>query len=260
MKKKIEKNFETFNPREYLSEYYATVGFENKSLLEFFVEAYQGIPKNSLMLEFGGGPTIYQLISAAKHTKEIYFSDHLNRNLNEVKLWRSASLNSFDWNEFFRQSLILEGVKKVTKSIIEKRKKLVRRKITKFMHCDAFNTNPLGLAYRSYFDVVSFNFVAESITNTHKSWKQVFSNIHSLLKKDGHLIMTAIKEARFWHVGNKLFPAASISEHHINTLLKELGFKEELLMMRSIPAENIDNKGKGIQGYQGMIFLRAKRK
>jgi len=255
----VEQNFNAFNPKEYLTEYYSTVGFENRSLLEFFVEAYQDIPKNSLILEFGGGPTVYQLITAAKYAKTIHFSDHLDSNLQEVRLWRSVAKTAFDWNMFFHQALTIEGVKNINKSIIERRKNLVRKKIIRFVHCDAFKTHPLGPVYHSYFDVVSVNFVAESITNNHESWKQVFKNIHSLLKKDGHLIMTTIKEAKYWHVGKKLFPAVSISEHHLNEILKELGFKEKFLLMRSISAETIDKNGKGIQGYQGMIFLRAKK-
>lgn len=257
--KMIQKRFDAFLPKHYLSEYYFCVGFENRSLLEFFVEAYSDIPTNFQLLEFGGGPTIYQLITASKHAKEIHFSDHLDTNLTEIKLWKENKQKVFDWNNFFREALALEGEKNVNDIKIKKREEILRKKITKFLHCDAFQANPLGEDNAKRYDVVSVNFVAESITDNHKTWKEILKNICSLIKPRGYLIMTALKGANYWHVGDKLFPAVELTEKHISTALRELGFKEDLLLMRSVKAEYLKEKGKSSQGYEGMIFLRAKK-
>lgn len=60
----IEETFENFEPRHYLKAYYSKIGSENLSLLDFFSKAYQGVKNESIMLEFGGGPTVYPLITA----------------------------------------------------------------------------------------------------------------------------------------------------------------------------------------------------
>lgn len=256
--KTIQKRFDAFIPEHYLSEYYSRVGLENRSLLEFFVEAYEDIPPNFKLLELGGGPTIYQLITAAKHAREIHFSDHLDVNLDEVKGWKENKRGAFDWKNFFQEALIMEGRSHVNNSKIKRREEILREKITEFLHCDVFQTNPLGRNCAKYYDVVSVNFVAESITDNHKTWKDILKNICSLIKHDGYLIMTAIKGANYYRVGNKLFPAVEITEKHVVIALQELGFREDLLFMRSIEAEHTREKRKNSQGYNGMIFLRAK--
>lgn len=256
--KKIQKTFDAFISKHYLNEYYARIGLENRSLLEFFVEAYKDISPNFKLLELGGGPTIYQLITASKHAKEIHFSDHVDANLDEVRGWKKNKQGAFNWRNFFREAIILEGETDINDNKVKEREKILRKKITKFLHCDVFQTNPLGENYRKRYDVVSVNFVAESITDNHRTWKEVLKNICSLIKHDGYLIMTAIKGANYYHVGDKLFPAVKITEKHINTVLQELGFREDLLLMRSVEAEHIKKRGKNFKGYDGMIFIRAK--
>ena len=79
----------SFDPKAYLREYYSRLGEENKALLHFHCKAYAcifGEVDTARMLEFGGGPTIYQLISAAKYPVAIDFSDYLDVNLKELNV------------------------------------------------------------------------------------------------------------------------------------------------------------------------------
>lgn len=248
--------FEAFEPRAYLNEYYSKVGPENQGLLEFFSEAYEGIDESSLILEFGGGPTVYQLITAARKAREIHFSDYLSGNMQEVDLWRGHSRDAFDWNPFIQKALKLEGLSGVTLNDVEARASLMRAKMTKLIPGDAFKEDPLGLASQGQYDVVSTNFVAESITTSKEDWYQIMKNICSLLRREGGLIMTAIKEAEYYLIGNKRFPAVSIDEGDLVGALRDLGFRNFLL--KSIPAETVGRVG-GHKGYNGMIFIRALR-
>ena len=45
--------------------------------------------KTARMLEYGGGPAIYALISASPHVKDITFTDIAESNLKEVELWKN---------------------------------------------------------------------------------------------------------------------------------------------------------------------------
>lgn len=255
----IEETFEKFEPRHYLKTYYSKIGSENLSLLEFFSKAYQGIKEGSVMLEFGGGPTIYPLITAASKVKTIHFADYLDKNLNEVKLWKDGSLEAFSWQKFFKKALHLEGNKKVSAKQILLRKNLVRKKITKFLYCDAFKKDPLGKKYRHYYDVINTNFVTESITDKKEVWENLIVNICSMLKEDGILIMTAIKDAGYYHVGRRAFPSVRIIEEDIIQVLTKLGFKETSFLLSSVPAEVQEEEIKGYTGYKGLIFLKAEK-
>lgn len=54
------------------------------------------------LLEFGGGPCIYSLISAAPHVKEIVFSEYLESCRNEVQLWKEKSPEAHNWKPYIR--------------------------------------------------------------------------------------------------------------------------------------------------------------
>ncbi len=256
---KIEENFEKFSPREYLEEYYSHIGSENDSLLRFFKDVYEIIPSEVMILEFGGGPTVYQLITGATKAKFIYFSDYLELNLNEVKKWKNNNNDAFDWSDYIKRALEIEGVPYVAKRQIDERAELLRQKITHFIHCDAFQNDPLGKQYRDFFDVVSVNFVPESISKNKQQWQQAMINICSLVKPGGVFIMTALKGANYWHNGNKKFAAAYIDENDVEDVLKDNGFKQETIKISVSPAETLNEDGKGAQGFQGIIFVFAQK-
>ena len=255
----VEPTIENVNPKHYLKTYYHKIDSENHGLLEFFVKVFEDIKKNSVMLEFGGGPTIYQLISAAPKVRAIHFADYLENNLNEVKLWKDKSPLAFNWNKFFKRALLLEKNKRITMKQIISRENLVRRKITKFLYCDAFKKDPIDKKYRNYYDVLNINFVTESITDKKEVWGTLIENTCSMLKKGGILIMTAIKGAKYYHVGRKTFPATNIEEEDIVEVLTRLGFEETKFILYSIPAEVENEELMGYTGYKGIIFLKAKK-
>lgn len=255
----IESAFDTFISKAYLRTYYSKIGSENHGLLNFFAKIFKNIEGKSRMLEFGGGPCVFSLIAAAPKVKDIHFSDYLDHNLSEVKLWQEDLPSAFNWDKFFRRVLYLEGYKKVSKKMIERRKKITRNKMTKFLKCDAFKKDPIGKEYRNYYDIISTNFVVESITDKQKTWKRLVSNLSSMLKKDGVLIMTAIKGADYYHVGKKRFPATNINESHIAEVLSSLGFDQTSFLIETVPAEVLDAKSEGYTGYTGLVFAMAKK-
>src|SRR5260221_3959966 len=97
--------FEPFNPQAYLQEYYSHLGEENCALLHFLHEAYACIfteMDTARILEFGGGPTLYQLISAAKYPVTIDFSDYLDGNLREIQIWLQNQPGMFSWDDYIQ--------------------------------------------------------------------------------------------------------------------------------------------------------------
>ena len=57
-----------------------------------FYEKYSGnLEKPLHLLEFGGGPTIHSLITAAKHVDTVTFADYAESNRNEIISWRDKS-------------------------------------------------------------------------------------------------------------------------------------------------------------------------
>lgn len=75
--------------------------------LKCFHEFYQQFHgrwdnKSARVLEFGGGPTIYPLISAAPHVNNIVFSDYVESCRKEVQLWKDQDPEAHNWTPYFR--------------------------------------------------------------------------------------------------------------------------------------------------------------
>ena len=253
------ETYQAFEPTNYLQEYYSQIGSENRELLKFFAEAYQDVPAQATMLEFGGGPSLYSLITAAKIAKEIHFSDFLGKNIEEVRSWKNLSKRRFMWRNFFKEAIFLEGDMEVDNDKIHQRERLLRKKLSRFLLCDAFEENPIGPEYRNYYDVVSTNFVAESITSSLKVWEKLIGNICSTLKPGGSLIMTAIQGAKYYYVNGRYFHAASITEIDLLRALIKQGFNPDNIRINSIPAEVTDERAENYKGYKGIIFLKARK-
>ena len=252
------ESYRTFEPADYLQEYYSNVDLENRSLLRFFAKAYRDIPTDSLMLEFSGGPSIYSMMTAATRVREIHFSDFLPKNVKEVALWKQFRHRNFLWQDFFKEALLAEGLTP-TPDEISQREDLLSAKITNFLQCDAFEPQPLGEQYHQYYDVVAANFVAESITSSLNTWEEIVGNICSTLRPNGTLIMTAIQEASFYCVEGRKYPAVAVSEASVRRVLANHGFNYQNMIIERIPAEITDVTDPDYKGYRGMLFVKAQR-
>ncbi|MBC7947884.1 MAG: hypothetical protein H7Y42_08400 [Chitinophagaceae bacterium] len=245
----ISKNWAAFDPATYLKEYYGDVGGENLALMRFLVKAFKDVSMSSIALDFGGGPTIYSLITASARVKEIHFSDYLEPNLQEVQKWLDCAPDAFDWSAFTRAALVLED-QDYSQNGILLREEEIRRRLTRVMKCDANNPLPLGKTDIQY-DVLITNFCAESSTEDRSQWRLFIENITSLLKPGGKLILCALKGAVSYSVGKEVFPAVYILENDLRQALFEVGFLKDSIQIESVPADRPSRH------YQGLMLAMA---
>ncbi|MDZ4720585.1 MAG: guanitoxin biosynthesis pre-guanitoxin forming N-methyltransferase GntF [Roseiflexaceae bacterium] len=246
--------FQPFDPKAYLIEYYSYLGEENRALLHFLDAAYARIfteKQTASVVEFGGGPTIYQLISAARYPVMIDFSDYLDENLGEVQQWLQDLPGQFCWDEFIHHVLDLEGVS-AKPLAFQQRKQHIREKVSQLFHCDAKKANPLESNDRSAYDIVSINFVLESITTEMQEWHALFDHVLPLVETHGYLLMCAILGATYYRVGDRFFPAVPITADILEAKLTQLGFSIVL-------ADTINAEHKDAQGYDGICMVLAQR-
>ena len=60
-----------------------------KAFHSFYEKHVSGMGDCISLLEFGGGPTVYSLISAAKYVESITFAEYAETNRDEVLLWKN---------------------------------------------------------------------------------------------------------------------------------------------------------------------------
>jgi hypothetical protein len=245
------RDWSRFNPKDYLREYYSDLGAENQALLRFFADAYRDVPSDAVLLDFGGGPTIYPLIAAAARVKEIHFSDYLEANLQEVRNWIRRDPSAFDWQPFVRTSLQLETGRQCSGADIARREQEIRGRITKLMRCDASRRPAIDLP--ADYDLIVTNFCAESAARNHIQWRSFLRNITALLRPGGRLLLSALKGATCYSVGTKVFSAVNIDEADLLEVLVESSFPRKGIAFETVPADRPSRT------YAGMILSVARK-
>jgi hypothetical protein len=254
---KEDADFLTFKPTEYLEEYYSTVSGENGKLLEFFASASDMLPNDLRILEYGGGPTVYQLLSYAIKARSIVFGDYLQSNTDAVRDWDMSTPGSHDWSPFTIAAIAAETGVEPSAEHANKREALLKEKISSFVRVNAFDKSQDTLDESEVFDLVSTNFVAESISSTHEQWSLALGNITSRVAVGGWLSMTVIRNASYWVSGGKRYPGFPVGQDDVVGALTSLGF--DVKLVDQIDADIIDPSDPAYEGYDGMVFVLAQR-
>lgn len=267
-----EKFKAEFSAKEYLQNYYAeadlamvskyvtekTAAAETMRIMMWLdtvcsplIQAVFGKEK-ATVLELGGGPTLYQLMNIVNEAKEIYFTDYVEDNLNEIRAWKNNDSSAFDWKNFLKAALMIRtDTTDISDGMIEKLEEELRRKITKVEHCDIFQEN-LGVADET-FDVINTHFVAESATSSKEQWEVALKNMYRKLNVNGLLFMSALRGAKSsYKVLERSFPAVELYEKDIETGLINAGF--HIIRISSIHTEDKSNN------YEGFMFVVAQKK
>ena len=246
----VVKDYSNFCPRKYYLEYYANVGAENRFLLDFFHNAYKRISSDTRVLEFGGGPTVYQILSAARRVKQIVFADFLEVNREQVRDWLNAKPQALNWDQYLDYVLKINGLQQNYSNRMKLREQVVP-KITEIIQCDAYLPKPLGARSDDKFDIVSSNFCLECIDAREEVFIEIVEKMSNLVENNGKLILCMLQNASSYKLADINLPAFAVSPDYMHSLLSSLGYQE--ISISSLGAEKS-------QGYEGMFALSAKKR
>ncbi len=247
-------DFDEWEPKAYLKDYYSKVEQDERATIKFLVHEFKKIKNNPVAIEFGIGPTLHHLIPLAPHVSEIHVADYLKSNLDEIMKWKYKERNFHNWNEFTRLTLQYEGIKTPTQKEIDERENLVRKRITKFLFCDASLSNPLRRSTRAY-DFVLSCYCADSATILNDVWNLFMKNTISLLTPGGFFVTSALRNCTYYKVGNKLFPCANINEKDFQKIFKEPDFDITRVVIK---VENVPEH-KNV-GYESIVLASGFKK
>ncbi len=254
----------SFKPEEYLETYYPvlsepsvlenvettqSVPEENLALLRFYaqVRAKLQSSKEVSMLEVGGGPTIYQLISLSRLASRICFTDFLRPNLQSVADWIRTGSDK-RWTSYIKMALQYEYGRPPTGREITVRQQTLKRKIS-LARYDVLRDRFFGVVPEKY-DLVSSNFCVECISQSKAIWLQALKNMSKKITEGGYLVMTALRMANTYNVQGRILPSTPIDEEDVLVALLDLGFSNIKISSRSCLGEN---------KYNGMIYVLARK-
>jgi hypothetical protein len=241
--------YETFGPRVYLEEYYATLPSENVALIAFLVRAFAEVPKGVSVLEFGSGPTMFSALAAARRASRIHLSDFHHANRLELSMWLSGDEAAFDWSPYTRLMLQLEGQEEATLAVT-KREFVTRGLVQGVFHCDATQQPSIQEAQASY-DVLVSNMCLEAAACSYEGWLRCLRNATAPLRSGGKLVLTSVKGSRSYSVGEAVFPVLPLYESDLKSGLQGAGFLTESIVLETVEANH------PVHAYDGLMFVTA---
>ena len=234
-----------FVPQEYLAEYYVQLSEENAFLLDFYHETYRHMPVGLSVLELGGGPTVYQLLSASRCAREILFTDFLAANRREVERWLAGAAGAFDWCQYLRRVASLES--DLDAETLAAR---LRGCIRRVAQCDLTLENPLEPDVRTDFDIVSSAFCLEAVTQDPADFATFLRRIRALLQPGGSLVAVLVRDSLAYKVGQHYFPACPLNEATLTAALRGNGYRH--VRIRTLETSRL-------HGYTGIMAVVAER-
>lgn len=244
----IQNDFTNFSARSYLQEYYSDLNPENKFLLKFYHQFCQTIPHLHSLVEVGGGPTIYQLISVSEKVDSIIFSEFAKSNREEIEKFLHNHPLAWNWDEYISFELKLNHIKPTQKAIASVKHR-IQKKITSLISCDIRNQKPLFPYEYPLFDILSMGSVADSISATEVELINNLKNAFSLLKPNGYFIGFFAKNFTTWKQLNQTYHLFPIDEKYIKNIFPKLHLKI-IKISNSVPPDYN-------QEYEGIFAVSA---
>lgn len=268
----ISDPVDTFDAKTYLNRRFTThngIIDEQRGVQPFYLKSYHDFYQTfhhewdhnkARLVEIGGGPVIYPLISAAPYVSDITFADYAEVNLEQIKLWVNSDSRAHNWNPYFSHVVgTLEGNSDPARGAME-REELLKKKIKCIVPCDIRVKHPQkiidgGSNSLEPFDIVAFNFCAEAVCMSIQEYQETLSKLAMLVKPSGYLTsLISLEESWYINEGGKTFVLCLTSET-VHDCFKKAGFSVQCSEVFSIPEEsqNLINDCKGI------LFIAAKK-
>lgn len=229
----------------------------------------------AVVLDMGGGPTIYQHIPFSLVVRNIIHAEPREENRTEIQLFLENHQDAYDWRGYFRvllkeyehnpafaalkEVLVKHGIESVgawQERVREKmRGGLVSADVFAPM-LESEGSTALGDALASLgvdqCEVVTSHFLLESATDDAEEWQRGLDSLTAKVKQGGFFSMMAIRHAEWYRSGNDRVPAYSVDETFLREELGKRGF-------RAVLTRVLDGSDKQGFGYDGMVFMLVRK-
>ena len=230
-------NYDKLDPFEYIqskfrgpdcsSTYTIRSYFVLKCLSKFYAERLASAQPNSLkVLDYGCGPFVVNVISAAPKAAEIVLADFTQSFRETLQNWLDNNQPEYDWSHVFEHVVqTLEGKPEgeVTRRVDE-----LRKKVSAVVFGDVMQDSIIAEGYEGPYDVVT-SFHCLDVCASLDLYKTGLKKLASHVADGGFIALSTTKRDQggspFYRVnGVKYYNSLPISKAFIVDSLVELGF------------------------------------
>ncbi|NWU66672.1 NNMT methyltransferase, partial [Pterocles burchelli] len=247
----------SFNPREYLKEFYTlsdSEGRPNAFLTQnlrslFTMFSLDGL-RGDTLIDVGCGPTIYQLLSACERFQEITALDYTDQNRRELEKWLKNEAGAFDWRPVVKYVCELEGD---SEKWAEKEEKL-RQRVKRVLKCDVTKANPAAPVSLLPADGVVSAFCLEAACKDLAAFRSALRNIGTFVKPGGHLVMLVTLQGTFYAFNKEVFSCLYLERNAVLEAVEGAGFDVKFREVQPWPPGDVRTDCKDV-----LSFVARKR-
>ena len=233
------------NPNTNLSS--AAYPWINKNFHKFY-QMYHKEWDNStaVLLELGGGPCIYPLISAVPYVAEIYHSDFVKACRDEVLLWKNKDPNAYDWSPYFKHVVhTLEG--QTSPDAVAGRQEKLRGLLKDSVPCDC-RADVIVPSVKTPVNIISSNHCLEICFNSLEEYVVGLRKIYNMIVPRGFFVsLTAIEISWCEYANTRYTSSYPLTVQDVQTHYQKAGFEVLLTDTFEEPLEsrNVINDATG---------------
>lgn len=234
--KELENEFE---PAEYMKCFDASnstdsLPYHHTYKLRLLHQSFSVMPSELSILDYGAGPVVVSVISAATKASSIVLADYVEKNLDELRRWLGCDENGHDWSAYFSYVVNeLEGGK--DERYVREREELLRSKVRAVVSCDITKDPPIDESHVGPYDVVICSLVLEGASSTHDEYRSNFARLAKLVKPGGFLFCYGVENPTgYYTVGKKNFPNVYVTNQLAVKVFEDNGFRDITLEAKEI--------------------------
>ena len=224
--------------------------FYLKSIHDFYQNFGRFLNRDTArLLEYGGGPVIYPLISASPFFNEITFCDYQRSSLDAVIAWKNDQEGHHDWTPYFNYVITeLERCKVIEETVLS-RQNGVKKKLEQFsigdlrandVVVDKFQEKLIGK-----FDVVSSHFCCDAVAKTIEEYQSFVQKLSKYVMPGGFIISLVSLEESYWYTSysDERTACLYLTESDVKKAYEMAGFSIVHSVVHNLPesARNILN-------------------
>ena len=189
IRKQKQLQYDNFDGDVYLKAFYEGKLECNKSFLSSYGEFYSQFSDASIeLLNFGGGPSIVQLIASARKVSRYVHADYGKMNRAVVERWWKKDLGAFDWRDYIRYYLKFEGSSGTDEEVADREERM-RRLMEAVVYCDAFADEVMPRGFEGPYDVVCSLSCLDWICTSTEAMGRAIEKLSRLVKNGGYLVL-----------------------------------------------------------------------
>ena len=196
---------------------------------EFFATSELATRRNISFLDYGIGPNLSALISAAPHASEMILCDYAESNLAYLRQWMNKVPMGYSWAPQF-EYVVNYLERKETKDAVKEREELIRTTVKAIVPGDLTKDSVIQSEYEGPYDVVHLALTLDVTAKTVSEYKSQMNKLARLVKPGGKIILLEAERRMdldyFYEHAGHTWHYLGISRDFVANTLEEAGFTD----------------------------------